>query len=597
MVRKLIQTKKTSLSYGINDSATAMRLVNLLKLDGSSISASDIGDRLRGTFDPGTSREEIFYIDGANVTVNSDGTVDITGVVRGLQEVSPYSTGGFATDHPAGAVVIFGNNPQVYAEKADLINDNEFEGENNFQVLPTSDGGFAVDDEELVTYAQLIAVATGTTSINRVVVAGNAGATVVAGDTLYLDSADNEWKPTDADSAPTVNNVIKGIAQGAGTDGNPILNGVLLFGLDSNQIGRTPGAIQYFSNTAGDLSETPGTIEVTAGQAKSATEVIFFPSFNQQLTEDQQDALAGDNGTPSDANTYVTQSGLQRNTEKYAADAGANDTYVITLSPVPAALADGMVVYFKANTANTGAATLNINSLGAKAIVKYVNTTLATGDIAAGMRCTVIYDLGIDSFVLQNPIANVVTTSTPDFKLTSPSDTKTISAVSLTTSTITKIAEWTSLTGNADDVYKIIFETAFSGTPSNGAYLALRINDSATASSYVYSNLYLNNTTPAAIGASTTQMRLIGNQAGNSVLNVLGEVEIKASVSIAGTTRSTKSTVVSNGSAASQGVEIGSGSWVDTSTEITSLQLYAYQESGSPLTISGIATLYKINRA
>lgn len=111
---KLIQTKKTTLSYGINDSATTIRLTNLLKLSGASMAASDLGDLLYGTFDPGTSREEIFSIDGANATVNADGTIDITSVVRGLKEVDPYDTGGFATDHPAGAIVVFGNNPQIY---------------------------------------------------------------------------------------------------------------------------------------------------------------------------------------------------------------------------------------------------------------------------------------------------------------------------------------------------------------------------------------------------------------------------------------------------------------------------------------------------
>lgn len=127
-------------------------------------------------------------------------------------------------------------------------------------------------------------------------------------------------------------------------------------------------------------------------------------------TQGENDALVGNNtdiavGT---GNKFVTQTGLQHNAEKYAADAGANDTYVITLSPVPTSYTNGMIVYFKANTANTGAATINVNSLGAKTIVKYVSTTLADGDIAAGMFCTLIYDG--TNFVLQNPIANIVAT-------------------------------------------------------------------------------------------------------------------------------------------------------------------------------------------
>lgn len=123
MARKLIETQKTTLTYGISNVSTTIQLKNLLKLDGTSIAASDIGDLLYGTFGPGTSKEEIFSINGANVTVETNGNITITGVVRGLMEVSPYTTGGFSTDHSSGEVVIFGNNPQVYQDIYDYIND------------------------------------------------------------------------------------------------------------------------------------------------------------------------------------------------------------------------------------------------------------------------------------------------------------------------------------------------------------------------------------------------------------------------------------------------------------------------------------------
>lgn len=87
----------------------------------------------------------------------------------------------------------------------------------------------------------------------------------------------------------------------------------------------------------------------------------------------------------------------------YGVDAGANDTYVITLTPAPASYVAGQQYVFKANTANTGAASLNINSLGAKIIVKAVSTTLADNDILAGMLCLVVYDG--TNFVLLNPRA------------------------------------------------------------------------------------------------------------------------------------------------------------------------------------------------
>lgn len=82
-------------------------------------------------------------------------------------------------------------------------------------------------------------------------------------------------------------------------------------------------------------------------------------------------------------------------------DSQASDTYVITLNPAPIAYTTWMVIYFKANTANTWAATINVNGLWAKTIVKAVSTTLANNDILAGMFCHCIYDG--TNFVLINP--------------------------------------------------------------------------------------------------------------------------------------------------------------------------------------------------
>lgn len=88
----------------------------------------------------------------------------------------------------------------------------------------------------------------------------------------------------------------------------------------------------------------------------------------------------------------------------FAIDGGSNDTYVITLSPAPSGYSTGLVIIFRANTANTGAASLNINGLGAKTIVKRVSTTLANGDIAALQFCMVVYNG--TNFVLINPTVN-----------------------------------------------------------------------------------------------------------------------------------------------------------------------------------------------
>lgn len=79
----------------------------------------------------------------------------------------------------------------------------------------------------------------------------------------------------------------------------------------------------------------------------------------------------------------------------YCADAGSTDAYACSLSPALPAYVAGARYTFKANTANTGAATLNLNSLGATALKKVqggVTTDLQDNDILAGQVVEVVYD-------------------------------------------------------------------------------------------------------------------------------------------------------------------------------------------------------------
>lgn len=87
---------------------------------------------------------------------------------------------------------------------------------------------------------------------------------------------------------------------------------------------------------------------------------------------------------------------------QYAADNGSTDAYAITLDPAPVAYITGQHFWFKANTANTGACSLNCNSLGAKNIKKWSTTVkenLLDNEIIAGQIIEVIYD-GTDFILL-----------------------------------------------------------------------------------------------------------------------------------------------------------------------------------------------------
>jgi len=83
-------------------------------------------------------------------------------------------------------------------------------------------------------------------------------------------------------------------------------------------------------------------------------------------------------------------------------DTGTTDAYAIELQDFTG-YKTGLSGIFRANTANTTDATLNINGMGAKAIVKGVSTALSTNDILALMWCQCVYD-GV-AFVLLNPRA------------------------------------------------------------------------------------------------------------------------------------------------------------------------------------------------
>lgn len=100
----------------------------------------------------------------------------------------------------------------------------------------------------------------------------------------------------------------------------------------------------------------------------------------------------------------VTQVGLK--TLLYAADGGSTDTYAISLTVVPGAYSDllGIPLSVKVNTANTGAATLNVNGLGAITIKKFKDKDLTTGDLIAGQIITLIYDG--TNFQLQSKASN-----------------------------------------------------------------------------------------------------------------------------------------------------------------------------------------------
>lgn len=92
---------------------------------------------------------------------------------------------------------------------------------------------------------------------------------------------------------------------------------------------------------------------------------------------------------------YVTGSTTAASGVNFCEDAAGTDTYACSISPAISSYVTGATYNFKAQTANTGAATINLNSLGAKSIVKTtggITTALTDNDIRAGSMVTMQYD-------------------------------------------------------------------------------------------------------------------------------------------------------------------------------------------------------------
>lgn len=97
-------------------------------------------------------------------------------------------------------------------------------------------------------------------------------------------------------------------------------------------------------------------------------------------------------GNASARTTYASAADVQDGTIVYLTATAGTDTITATAALSMLAYATGQRFHFVAAGTNTGAATLNINSIGAKAVTKYGSVALTAGDIPAGAAVTVIYD-------------------------------------------------------------------------------------------------------------------------------------------------------------------------------------------------------------
>jgi microcystin-dependent protein len=165
----------------------------------------------------------------------------------------------------------------------------------------------------------------------------------------------------------------------------------------------TTGDLIFTSTTSGDVYSTLASIY--HGQGEEGLMLLLRDELaDYMISSDDYNGINDDIEEGYETLDYKINS-CYIGTHIYGTSSTGNDTYVTAFSgTTPTSYNNGMIFNLNVDVANTGAATLNINGLGAKDIKKLTlagKVALVTGDIVAGGIYTLIFD-GTD-FIVINP--------------------------------------------------------------------------------------------------------------------------------------------------------------------------------------------------
>ena len=125
----------------------------------------------------------------------------------------------------------------------------------------------------------------------------------------------------------------------------------------------------------------------------SNTWFVFSPSFipGQKVRSDEMNTQMSSIETGFDL-LPTDNTAISRGTTFLGVDSGTANAIEITLTDIRTSYQDGDQISWKAASTNTGAATVDIDSVGAVSIVGADGTALGAGDVATGLYYTAIYD-------------------------------------------------------------------------------------------------------------------------------------------------------------------------------------------------------------
>jgi hypothetical protein len=169
--------------------------------------------------------------------------------------------------------------------------------------------------------------------------------------------------------------------------------------------GTRTGSDVFAQQLAADLDITAALLDTEAQDMADALSTCVLKDGTQTITANLP--MAGYRhtgvGAASSRTDYARADDVQDSALTYVITTGSSNAYVAAFSPSIGALADGQTHELKPNFSNTGAATLNPNSIGATDIKKAGGAALQANDIISGSPLTVTYISSTGDYYLHNP--------------------------------------------------------------------------------------------------------------------------------------------------------------------------------------------------
>jgi hypothetical protein len=180
--------------------------------------------------------------------------------------------------------------------------------------------------------------------------------------------------------------------------GDPLNGGSLTFYLTT-----TTTAKSAYPTEADAIAGTNGfTTRTLDADGRCPTEVWLSGRY-RIITKTSAGTTIADDDPIEDT---VNASDFQGNTPTWADTASGTNTVALTLTPAITAYEDGMPIRFRVANDCTGAVTVNVNSVGAKSLVKWNGSALISGDLQQNDVVTIVFDETNDRFQLQAPVEN-----------------------------------------------------------------------------------------------------------------------------------------------------------------------------------------------